>query len=437
MTVAPSVAPDVHRPNARKAAVSAFLGTALEYYDFFIYGGAAALVFDKVFFPSSSPATATLLSIASLGVAYVSRPLGAVLWGHLGDRLGRRNALLSCLMLMGAATFLVGCLPTYAQLGWLAPVLLVLLRLCQGLSAGGEAPGSSALTIEHAPLAYRGFYGSFTINGIMFGIVLATIVFIPIASLPDEQLYSWGWRVPFWLSVVVAVLAYMLRRTLEETHAFEELKEADATPDLPVLALFRSHWRTVGIVSILGVFPMTTTVVSVYGLARAVDVGFERTTVLWALALGTFVSVFTQPLFALLSDRIGRRPVFIVGALGGGLVAFPFFAALESGSTGSLLFWMTIMLATFYAAASGVYPAFFAEQFPTSVRYSGLAVSVMLGLLVAGFTPAIIQATADGSASVAAWWVLGFQVIAAAAAVLAAETARVPIDLLGVRPRCR
>ena len=431
MAVLSTTTESVHTRSARRAAQSAFLGSTLEYYDFFIYGAAAALVFGPVFFPADHPTTSALLSIATLGAAYVARPVGAVLWGHLGDRIGRRSALLGCLLLMGVATFLIGCLPTYEQVGVAAPILLVSLRLLQGLSAGGEAPGSSSLTLEHAPDGFRGFYSSFTISGIMFGIVLSGVVFIPVASLPDEQLYSWGWRIPFLLSIAVTFVAYLLRRTLDETSVFKELKTEDATAEVPLVTLLRDHWRKVVVVSLMALFPMVTTVVSVYGLAHGVASGFPRTTVLWAVIAGTTLAVVLQPAFALLSDRLGRKPVFIVGTVGGGLLGFQYFDALEAGSTSALFIWTILMLGTFYAAASGVYPAFFAEQFPAHVRYSGLAVSVMLGLLAAGFTPALIQGTAGGSASVAATWVLAFQLIAAAAACFSRETSSVPTSQLG------
>src|SRR5450755_1518841 len=225
----------------KKAALASWIGSALEYYDFFIYGTGAALVFSKVFFPASDPAMGVLLALATFGVGYVARPVGAFFMGHLGDKFGRKKVLVFTLIMMGASTFLVGCLPTYGQIGVAAPILLVILRLCQGFSASGEQAGANSLTLEHAPAHRRAFFTSFTLSGTQAGLILATAVFLPISRLPDDQLLSWGWRVPFWLSVVVVAVGYIIRRTLEETPAFKEEQEQHEIAKLPVAILFRDY----------------------------------------------------------------------------------------------------------------------------------------------------------------------------------------------------
>jgi MFS family permease len=241
--VEPEGAHEPHHKTPRKAAVSAWIGSALEYYDFFIYGAAAALVFPKIFFPSANPTAATIASLATFGVAYIARPIGSFILGHLGDTIGRKRVLTITLFGMGTATFLIGVLPTYNQVGLAAPILLLVLRVLQGLAVSGEQSSAATTTLEHAPANRRAFFGSFTLAGTQFGNILATAIFIPIAALPNDDLLSWGWRIPFLLSVVVVAVAWWIRSSLHESPAFAEEQEHNAVPKAPLRELFRHYTR--------------------------------------------------------------------------------------------------------------------------------------------------------------------------------------------------
>ncbi|MET9436615.1 MFS transporter [Streptomyces sp. NPDC006551] len=424
----------------RKAAFAAWIGSALEYYDFFIYGSAAALVFPKVFFDPDDPATATLISLATFGVAYAARPVGALVLGHVGDRLGRRTIMVWTLVLMGLSTFLIGCLPTYAQAGTLAPALLVLMRILQGLSAAGEQASANAMTLEHAPEHRRGYYTSFTLNGTQAGQILATLVFIPIAALPDEQLYTWGWRIPFLLSVVVAVVGYVIRRTLEETPVFQQATAERAVARMPLAELFKNHWADVLRVVAAALIATVSTIFSVWALAYATSdaVGLDKTGMLWVNGCANAVALLAIPLWARLSDRVGRRPVFLIGALGSGVMVFVYLWAISTGSYPLVFATGLLFFGVVYSAANGIWPSFYGEMFPARVRLSGMAVGTQIGFAVAGFavTFAAKIAGPDGDdwTGVAVFTAV-FCVICAIAVATGRETHRVPTADLGLPAR--
>jgi len=428
--------------NARKAALAAFLGSMLEYYDFFIYGSAAALVFPMLFFPQGDPVVGTIAALATFGVGYVARPVGGLVLGHFGDRIGRKRVLIVTLTVMGLSSLAVGLLPTYAQVGALAPALLVLCRLAQGFSAGGEAAGASTLTLEHSPEGRRGLFTSFTMSGCMAGIVLANLVFIPVAMLPEEQFLAWGWRLPFWSSVLVLVLAYAVRSRLDETPVFEEVSEQDEAPGLPVAELFRTQPLDVVRVAFAALFAVFQTITMVFGLAFATspEVGIDRSTMLWVSVLSNAVAVVTLPLVASISDRVGRRPVWIASALACSVLVFVYFWAISTGNVLLVFVAGTALIGGAYSGLNGLWPVYFTELFAAKVRYSGFAVGSQLGLLLAGFSPsigfAIMGDGLHGWVPVASF-AAACGLASAVAVLFSRETYRVPLDELGPPARTR
>ncbi|WP_055724449.1 MFS transporter, partial [Streptomyces niveiscabiei] len=432
---APSTAPP---GQPKKAAAAAWIGSALEYYDFFIYGSAAALIFPDVFFDESDPATATLLSLATFGVAYAARPVGALFLGHFGDRAGRKKIMVFTLMLMGLSTFLIGCLPTREQVGTLAPVLLVLCRVLQGISAAGEQASAGSMTLEHAPSHRRGFFTSFTLSGTQGGQLIATLVFIPVAALPEDQLLSWGWRVPFWLSVVVAVAGYVIRRKLDETPAFEQQAATEGVVKMPLVVLLREHWADVLRVIAGALVASVSTIFTVWALSYATSdaVGMSRTSMLWVGALANLVALAAIPLWATLSDRIGRRPVFLAGAAGSAVMMFLYLWAISTGSYPLIMLLGILTFGVVYSAANGVWPSFYGEMFTTRVRLSGMAIGTQIGFAIAGFavTFAAQIAGPDGDDwSSVALFTAALCLPPVLAALTARETAKIPTEKLGLR----
>jgi MFS family permease len=420
---------------AKKASLAAFLGGALEYYDFFIYATAASLIFSQIFFPAGDPTVALIQSFAVFGVGYVFRPLGAFVFGHLGDKIGRKNTLVMTLVLMGGATFLIGVLPDFATAGYWAPGLLVFLRILQGMSAGGETAGASALTMEESPVGRRGFFPSFAMSGISAGIVLASLAFLPVAAMSEEARLSWGWRIPFWLSLVVLVVAYLVRRSLEEPEVFEEKAEHHDLVKLPFAEMFRTHPAQFFQVTLMSFQTVTNTFMQSFGLAYATKiVGIPTSTMLWVSILGNVLAIFSQPLFAALSDRFGRKPMFIGGVTGSAVLIFVYFNVLSTGNIPMIFLASTLITAGTYAMSNSIYPGWFPELFNVRVRYSGMAIGLQIGILCAGFTPTLGTALVGGDPAnwgPAAWIVAGSSVIATIGALWAKETYRTPLEQLG------
>ncbi|UQX89739.1 MHS family MFS transporter [Jatrophihabitans telluris] len=424
----------------RRAALASFFGTAVEYYDFFVYGTAAALAFNKVFFPKADPATGTLLALATYGVAYVARPVGALVLGHLGDRIGRKRILVFTLALMGLSTFSIGCLPDYRHIGLWAPGLLIALRLLQGFSAGGEQSGASSLTLEHAPAHRRGFFTSWTLSGSQAGLILATLIFIPITSLPKQDQLDWAWRVPFLLSAVVVAVAFVIRLRMPETPAFQEAQDKHELAKLPVAELLRDQWGDVLRVLLCAFVAVVSTVTAVFGLSYATDQGISKTTMLWAVVVANVFALGFQPVYAIISDRIGRKPVFIAGVLACGVIIYPYFMAITSGNVLLVFLGAVAITSVAYSAPNAIWPSFYNEMFPTRVRYSGVAIGTQLGFLLAGFTPTIGKAIEthgrNGWVPVAIF-TSACCLISAIAAATARETYNVGIEDLGRRGHAR
>jgi len=433
----PAAASRVPPGKPRKAALAAWIGSALEYYDFFIYGTAAALVFGKIFFPDSDPAAGTLLSLATFGVGYVTRPLGAIFLGHFGDKFGRKKILVFTLLLMGLATFTVGCLPTYSDIGVWAPILLVACRLLQGLSAGGEQASANSMSLEHAPDHRRAYFTSWTLSGTQAGQIFATAVFLPIATLPDDQLLTWGWRIPFWLSALMVVVGYVIRRRLEETPVFEKEAATDRVEKVPLAALLRDHWADVLRVLVASLIASVSTIFTVYALNYATDtVGLDDTTMLWVGVTANIAALATIPLWAKLSDRVGRKPVYIAGALGCAVLIFAYLGAIASGNYVLIFLSGIVMFGVVYTATSGTWPSLYGEMFTARVRLSGMAIGTQIGFAISGFIPT--AAAWVGGSGKGAWLgvsilIAGICLVTVVAIATGRETYKVPTDELGIK----
>jgi len=412
----------------RRVVAASMIGTTIEWYDFFLYGSAAALVFNKLFFPSFDPLVGTLLAFATYAVGFVARPLGGIVFGHYGDRIGRKRLLMLSLVIMGVATILIGLLPTYAQVGVWAPVGLIVLRLVQGFAVGGEWGGAVLMAAEHGDAARRGFWASWPQAGVAAGSLLsAGMLAIMAAAMSEAEFLAWGWRVPFLLSAVLVVVGWYIRHRVAESPMFQAaLAEADELPKLPAMEVIRERPLAILLGSGLRVGEnISYYILTVFSLTYLVDVAAEtRGLALQALLIGAAVQFFAIPLLALLSDRIGRRPVYAFGAFGLAGFIFAFFPLLASGDAR----WIVAALVAglfFHAAMYGPQAAFITELFPTRIRYSGVSIAYQLTSIVAGSLAPIVALwlySEYGSATPVALYVGAACIISGVSALLAKET---------------
>ncbi|MFF3599781.1 MFS transporter [Kitasatospora indigofera] len=413
----------------RRTMVAGTVGTVLEWYDFNLYGLASALVLGPLFFGSAGLG-GTLASFATFGVGFAARPVGGMLFGHLGDRVGRKKVLLITLLAMGAATTLVGVLPTHAVAGAWAPVLLILLRIAQGIAVGGEFAGATLLTVENAPAGRRGLYGAVPAMGTGAGFVLASAVFGTVSLLPDEAFLSWGWRVPFLVSIGLVAFGLWLRHGVEETPAFTTLRQEGATVRSPLTTVLRT--RPGALLRVLGITASGFVwgyLIQAFALSYATkELGIPRSAMLWAIALASALEIVAIPFWGRLSDRFGRRRVVLAGVLCTAAYAYPFFRLLDTRSFPVVLFALVIAIPVCKDMAFGPQAALLAEQFDARVRFSGVSVGREFGgALFGGTAPFIgtaLVAAAGGSATPVVLYVVAACALTAAAVLSGRETAR-------------
>ena len=379
----------------RRVVLASFIGTTIEWYDYFIYGTAAALVFNKLFFPSLDPFTGTVAAFGTFAVGFFARPIGGLVFGHYGDKLGRKTMLVTTLVMMGVATFLIGCLPTYTAIGVAAPVLLVVLRFIQGFGVGGEWGGAVLMVVEHGHQGRRGFYASWAQAGVPIGLLLATGIFSLLnAQLTDEQFIAWGWRVPFLIGILLLVVGLYIRLAILESPLFKKLQEEEPDRPAPIREVLRKHPRNI-LIAMGARFAENASfyifTVFIYAYARD-QLQLDRQVILNGILIASAAQFVAVPCFGALSDRVGRRPVYLFGAVFTALFAMPFFLLMNTQTPGLITLALVLAVAVGHAAMYGPQAAFFSELFGTRVRYSGISIGYQLASPFAGGLAPIIAA---------------------------------------------
>lgn len=400
------------------AGLASMMGTTIEWYDFFLYGTAAALIFNKIFFPSFDPVAGTLAAFATYSVGFFARPLGGIVFGHFGDRIGRKSMLLITLFLMGVPTMAIGLIPSYESIGYWAAVLLVTMRFLQGVAVGGEWGGAVLMAVEHAPEGKKGLFGSLPQAGVAPGLILSSLAMSMVATLPEKDMLSWGWRLPFLASVVLLAVGWFIRLKVAESPDFERVREKGEHVKVPIAEVCRNHPREV-LLAIGARFAEVTwfyTVTS-FSLAYAAGtLGIPRTVILDATIWGATAALFTMPLFGLLGDRIGPKSVFMIGTVGIMIAAPIFFSFLGSKEAFWINVAMIMAIGLVYGCLYGPEGSLFSSQFLPEVRYTGISLAVQVsGALGGGLAPIVatwLLARNGGDPQYVVWYLTGLAIVA-------------------------
>ncbi|MRX44749.1 MFS transporter [Agromyces kandeliae] len=439
-TTAPTTAADgtqlsMTTKDMRRVIASSFMGSMIEFYDFILYATAASLVFGQVFFAGLGPAFATFASFATFAVGYLARPLGGIVFGHFGDTRGRKVVLILTMVLMGVASTIMGLLPPTDSVGIIAPILLVLLRVVQGISVGGEWGGAILVALEHAPKKHRGLAASFANAGGPVGAVLATLMLSLFSLLPEDQFLAWGWRVPFLFSIALVAVGLVIRLRVAETPMFQQLEQIGARRRVPILDVLRNHWRAV-VIAFVAVLSFTTSqgLMTVWGVSEAVNSGADSTGVLNWKAAAAVVTVVVSILAARASDRLGRRTMIVAGCVLGIVLALPIIGLLQTGTVWGFAIAIILGNGLVQGMVYGPIAAFVAEQFPTSLRFSGASAAYQSASTIgAGFSPLIATSLVIAFGAtwpVAVFWMVVF--VASAGAVLLARESK-DVDIHATR----
>ncbi len=380
------------KKQTRRVLIASLVGSSIEWFDYFLYGTVAALVFNQLFFVTEDPTVGLLLAYASFALAFFIRPFGGIIFSHIGDRIGRKKTLVLTLSLMGVATFGMGLLPTYQAIGIWAPILLITLRLVQGIGIGGEWGGALLLAVEYAPPEKRGLYGSIPQMGVTIGMFMGTIALWLMTMLPEESFITWGWRVPFILSALLVVFGLWIRKGIDETPEFKKVQESGEIPKLPIVDTLKYHWREVliaigaKVVETAPFYIFSTFVVSY----ATTNLEFTRTNTLTAVMIATVVTTILIPVMGNLSDKVGRKKLYVTGTVAMALFAFPYFWMLQQGSVALLIIATVIGLGIIWAPITAVLGTMFSEIFDAKIRYTGISLGYQIGAALAGGTAPLV-----------------------------------------------